>query len=133
MFGSKIDLYLSLFNSNFWPNDGAHPLVLHRMVTWLPIIKPTKRPIPTNRIVTSHSFNSFFCSAMPITKPRKRLKLISQKSNPMLPTTPSLSKPNKQFTKDGFENPLLSKPNPFNAIKNQSSTMVVGMCLCLCV
>jgi len=32
--GSKSKLYLSLFNSNFWQNDGAHPLSQHRTVTW---------------------------------------------------------------------------------------------------
>ena len=26
MFGSKTELYLTLFNSNFWQNGGAHPL-----------------------------------------------------------------------------------------------------------
>ena len=91
-------------------------------------------------------------------KTQKETKPISQKSAPMPPTTPSSSKPSKQFIENGFVNPLLSKPDPFNAFKNQSSNlaelsrispivetnrvskvterfraMVVGLCFWVCV
>ena len=36
VFGSKSKLYLSLSNSIFWQNGGAHPLSLHRMIIWVP-------------------------------------------------------------------------------------------------
>ena len=36
VFGSKSKLYLSLFNSIFWRNGGAHPLSLHRTIIWVP-------------------------------------------------------------------------------------------------
>ena len=35
VFGSKSKLYLSLSNSIFWQNSGAHPLSLHRTVIWV--------------------------------------------------------------------------------------------------
>jgi len=36
VFRSKSKLYLSLFNSIFWQNGGAHPLSLHKTVIWVP-------------------------------------------------------------------------------------------------
>ena len=50
-------------------------------------------------------------------KTQKETETHKLKSHPTLPTTPSSSKPSKQFTKDRSENPLFSKPDPFNAIK----------------
>ena len=60
VFGSKSKLYLSLFNSNFWQNGGAHPLSLHKMVRWVSacdILSPLL---------------TFYCFALTITKPSKK-------------------------------------------------------------
>ena len=60
VFGSKSKLYLSLFDSNFWQNDGAHPLSLHRTVTCVPACDILSLLL------------SFYCSALTITKPSKK-------------------------------------------------------------
>ena len=63
-------------------------------------------------------------------KTQKETETHKLKSHPTLPTTPSSSKPSKQFTKDRSENPLLSKPDPFNAIKKTSPQPWLWVCAC---
>ena len=58
--GSKSKLYLSLFSSNFWQNDGAHPLSLHKTVTCVPACDILSLLL------------SFYCFALIITKPSKK-------------------------------------------------------------
>ena len=62
-------------------------------------------------------------------KTQKETETHKLKSHPTLPTTPSSSKPSKQFTKDRSENPLLSKPDPFNAIKKTSPQPWLWVCV----
>ena len=115
VFGSKTELYL--------------PLVLHRTVNMATHHKTHKETESHNQNGNISLFQFIFPLCHAHHKTQKETETHKLKSHPTLPTTPSSSKPSKQFTKDRSENPLLSKPDPFNAIKKTSPQPWLWVCV----